>query len=47
METITFWISADDYNKAVELAASAGKSLEQWLHDVVMADVGNAIHNQD
>ena len=47
METITFWVPADEYDKAVELAVAAGKSLEQWLHDVILARVDNILQNQD
>jgi hypothetical protein len=47
MKTITCWIPADAYDKAVKLAAAAGKSLEQWLHDVVLARADNILQNQD
>lgn len=47
MKTITFWIPADVYDEAVKLAAAAGKSLEQWLHDVLMSSVDNTFMKQD
>jgi hypothetical protein len=47
MVTLTCWIPADACDKAVKLAAAAGKSLEQWLHDVVLARADNILQNQD
>lgn len=44
MVTITFWIPADDYDEAMKLAAAAGKTLEQWIHDVLMSSV-QTIHS--
>lgn len=47
MVTLTFWIPADEYDKAVEHAAAAGKTLEQWLHDVLMSSVDDTFMKQD
>lgn len=47
MVTLTCWIPADDYDKAMELAAAAGKTLEQWLHDVLMSSVYDTFMKQD
>lgn len=47
MKTITCWIPADAYDKAVKLAAAAGKSLEQWLHDAAMERVDNTPQEQN
>lgn len=47
MVTLTCWIPADVYDMAVKLAAAEGKTLEQWLHDVLMSSVDDTFMKQD